>query len=54
LAKKDDKYNLTKRVKYKQIQSGQDWSELDTWLGLGLALIILGIAIFANIAKYTG
>jgi Mg2+ and Co2+ transporter CorA len=46
LAKKDDKYNLTKKVKYKQIQAGQDWSDPYTWYGLVLALSMIAPAIY--------
>ena len=35
--------------KYKQIQAGQDWSEWETWAGLGMALGLLGFLLYAHI-----
>ena len=32
---------------WKKIQAGQDWSDMDTWLGLGIALTFL-VLTFAS------
>jgi hypothetical protein len=31
--------------------SGQDWSDSATWLGLALAMILLGLCIYAVIIR---
>ena len=39
---------------WKKIQAGQDWSDLDTWLGLGIALTILGFMLVAHYFSWVG
>ena len=36
---------------WKKIQAGQDWSDMDTWLGMGIALSVL---VFMIAAHYFG
>ena len=36
---------------WKTIQAGQDWSNMDTWLGMGIALSVL---VFMIAAHYFG
>ena len=33
---------------WKKIQAGQDWSDMDTWLGMGIAISVLLLMVAAH------
>tara|TARA_R100001440_G_scaffold1931_3_gene6065 strand:- start:2767 stop:2916 length:150 start_codon:yes stop_codon:yes gene_type:complete len=37
------------KKKYRPIQAGQDWSEWETWAGLGIAIAIVAACFYAGL-----
>ena len=37
------------KKKYEPVQPGQDWSEWETWAGLGIAIAIMAICFYVGL-----